>query len=166
LKNPQLDFAEGVFIDYRHFDRAGIEPSYEFGFGLSYTTFEYSNLRVKAMNPGPYEPTQGLTKAAPTFGTIDKDPDHNAFPKGMRRVVPYVYPYVGPYENMTGGGIVPPGSQDSSPQPKVPAGGSAGGNRQLWDVMYEVTAEIENTGKVDGIEVAQLVSPPFSFPSP
>lgn len=28
------DFAEGLYIDYRHFDRAGIEPRYEFGFGL------------------------------------------------------------------------------------------------------------------------------------
>ncbi|KAJ4289371.1 glycoside hydrolase 3 [Collariella sp. IMI 366227] len=28
------DFAEGLFIDYRHFDNAGIEPRYEFGFGL------------------------------------------------------------------------------------------------------------------------------------
>lgn len=28
------DFSEGLFIDYRHFDQAGIEPEYEFGFGL------------------------------------------------------------------------------------------------------------------------------------
>ena len=27
-------FAEGLFIDYRHFDKAGIAPRYEFGFGL------------------------------------------------------------------------------------------------------------------------------------
>lgn len=34
-------------IDYRHFDANGIEPRFEFGFGLSYTTFTYSNLKVK-----------------------------------------------------------------------------------------------------------------------
>ncbi len=45
---PQDDFTEGLFIDYRAFDREGIEPRYEFGFGLSYTTFEYSKLGLDA----------------------------------------------------------------------------------------------------------------------
>jgi beta-glucosidase len=43
---PQADFDEGVYTDYRHFDKQGIEPRYEFGFGMSYTTFNMSNLTI------------------------------------------------------------------------------------------------------------------------
>ncbi|ORX38353.1 beta-glucosidase [Kockovaella imperatae] len=43
---PQSDFTEGVLIDYKRFDSLDIEPRYHFGYGLSYTSFEYSHLKV------------------------------------------------------------------------------------------------------------------------
>ncbi|RBR13518.1 uncharacterized protein FIESC28_08146 [Fusarium coffeatum] len=45
--DPQCDFEEGVYLDYRSFDERGVEPRFEFGYGLSYTQFEYSFLSVK-----------------------------------------------------------------------------------------------------------------------
>lgn len=50
---PQCDFTEGVYIDYRDFDARGTTPRFEFGFGLSYTSFDYSSLSVKASALSP-----------------------------------------------------------------------------------------------------------------
>ncbi|KAK4152900.1 hypothetical protein C8A00DRAFT_34355, partial [Chaetomidium leptoderma] len=52
---PQSNFSEGVLVDYRHFDARNVTPPrYEFGFGLSYTTFRYSNLVVHKADDGVF----------------------------------------------------------------------------------------------------------------
>ncbi|GKZ53850.1 hypothetical protein AnigIFM49718_008635 [Aspergillus niger] len=92
---PQSDFSEGVYIDYRAFDKDNITPQFEFGFGLSYTTFAYSGLSI--------EKTNETTSEYPPSAAIQE-----------------------------------------------------GGNPRLWDDLVTVTAEVQNSGSVDGAEVAQL----------
>jgi len=44
--DKRTEYKEGVFIGYRHFDKAAVKPQFPFGYGLSYTTFAYKNLSV------------------------------------------------------------------------------------------------------------------------
>jgi len=42
----RVQYSEGVFVGYRHFDRSATKPLFAFGYGLSYSTFAYSKMSV------------------------------------------------------------------------------------------------------------------------
>ena len=163
---PQQQFVEGNFIDYRAFDRANVTPIYEFGFGLSYTTFSYSNLVVERHSVGPYVPTTGLTAPAPVLGNYSKDLADYQFPRNFSRLPQYIYPWLNSTDpkkasessdyGLPNDAYIPPDAYDSTSQPRIAAGGAPGGNPSLYDVLFTVTATVMNDGPIAGEEVAQL----------
>jgi beta-glucosidase len=164
---PQQDFTEGVFIDYRYFDKHDEPVVYEFGHGLSYTTFEYSNIAVEKKSVNEYKPTTGKTSPAPTFGNFSSDLEDYLFPSDqIRPIYQYIYPYLNttdpkkasadPHYGQPAEEFLPPHATDDTAQPRIRSSGSPGGNNQLWDILYTVTADITNTGSIVGEEVPQL----------
>jgi beta-glucosidase len=62
-------YSEGVNVGYRWFDKEKIDPLFAFGYGLSYTTFEYSGLQVDKTSDGGLDVRVHIRNA----GTVDSD---------------------------------------------------------------------------------------------
>lgn len=150
---PQQNFSEGLYIDYRYFDKKGITPRYEFGYGLSYTDFQLSSLLIQQHGPKtPLPAPRPSGIAPPTYSTDLPDPKSVLLPEGFRKLEKYVYPYLSSVD-----GIKKSDAKTSEHQsPLSEAGGAQGGNPDLYTKLLTVSATVTNMGKVDGSSVVQL----------
>ncbi|AEO61246.1 glycoside hydrolase family 3 protein [Thermothelomyces thermophilus ATCC 42464] len=154
---PQQDFSEGLYVDYRYFDKKDIEPRFEFGFGLSYTTFNLSNLRVTSHKNKSALPAARPSPAAqpPSYPTAIPPKDEAMFPPGFRALEKYIYPYLESVDDIEVGDYPYPDGYDTE-QPLSGAGGDEGGNPDLWATYVTVSADVKNDGPVAGAVVPQL----------
>jgi len=154
---PQQDFSEGLYVDYRHFDKHDIVPRYEFGFGLSYTQFSYSNIQIQEQKKKSRLPAPRPTPAAqpPSYSTAIPDGKEALFPEGFTKLEKYIYPYIDSTDELVSKGYPYPDGYDTKHSPSQ-AGGAEGGNPDLWEVYVTVSVDVENTGIKDGAVVAQL----------
>lgn len=153
---PQQDFDEGLYIDYRHFDKYEIAPRFEFGFGLSYTTFEVTVATVTPTKPKTAFPSKRPPPAAvpPTYHDEINNTDV-LFPEGFRKLDKFVYPYLESIDDIVTGPYRYPDGYDTE-QSLSGAGGEEGGNPDLWETYVTVHADVKNTGARDGKVVVQL----------
>jgi beta-glucosidase len=81
--NGTLFYKEGLLVGYRWFDAKNIEPLFPFGYGLSYTTFEYSNLKLvpgqdanSPMVTATFDITNTGSRAGAEVAELYIHPDH------------------------------------------------------------------------------------------
>ncbi|KAI1366671.1 glycoside hydrolase superfamily [Xylaria arbuscula] len=154
---PQQDFKEGLYTDYRYFDKFNIEPRFEFGFGLSYTTFKFDNVvvkEIKAKSPLPASRPQDFA-SPPEYDTNFPDAKEALFPTEIRKLEKYVYPYLDSIDDIVSDPYPYPDGYDVK-QSLSDAGGDEGGNPDLWETYVKVSVDVTNTGSTEGQAVAQL----------
>jgi beta-glucosidase len=69
-QGTKVEYTEGIFVGYRHFDKSTTKPLFPFGYGLSYTSFEYKNLAISAPTSDQHvDVTFSVTNTGSRVGT-------------------------------------------------------------------------------------------------
>ncbi len=64
----RVTYYEGVFVGYRGYDRAGTEPLFPFGYGLSYTDFQFSDIAAEKLSDGKVRVTASVKNTGKRAG--------------------------------------------------------------------------------------------------
>lgn len=129
-------------------------PRFEFGFGLGYSRFEYAGVVVEwsaGDGVGALPPARGDDDAAPPElnSTLPVNRDELLFPKGLKKIRGFVYPYLDAIPE-TARIAGPPANVTAAPRSKVAFAA-------LFDVLLHVSATVTNTHATrPGKAVAQL----------
>ncbi|KAI5918925.1 glycoside hydrolase family 3 protein [Camillea tinctor] len=170
LSQTQDTYSEGLYVDYRHFQQAGIAPRFAFGHGLSYASFALSNAsitRITDLGTSPLPPARPAKPASPvaSMNTTLPAAAEAYYPEGFDRIWRYLYSWLPSNEaddahkiGAAGTSKYPyPEGYSTEQKPGPAAGGPRGGNPALWDEALRISATVTNTGSTPhgGKAVAQ-----------
>ena len=98
-KQSRTSYSEGIFTGYRGYDKTGVKPLYPFGFGLSYSTFKYSNLAVEVLPDGnvkvSFDVTNTGKKDAAEIGQVYVRDVKSSVPRPLKELKGYDKHFVG-----------------------------------------------------------------------
>ncbi|GAP87612.2 putative glycoside hydrolase family 3 protein [Rosellinia necatrix] len=170
LSQIQDTYAEGLYIDYRHLNKAGVKPRFAFGHGLSYASFRFSNATIVRSGGGQLSSVPSARPAKPRSPVASIDtalpPAADAYyPSGFSRIWRYLYSWLDKSEADAARAVGAAGTKtypyptgySAAQKPGPVAGGASGGNPALWDVVYTLSVTVTNTAATtaSGKAVAQ-----------
>jgi beta-glucosidase len=87
----KVEYKEGIFVGYRGYEQNGTKPLYPFGYGLSYTTFKYSNLKVSPAGSTPgntvsFDVTNTGKRAGATVAQVYVAEAHPSVPRPAKEL--------------------------------------------------------------------------------
>ncbi|KAJ6533509.1 beta-glucosidase [Mycena capillaripes] len=177
---PQITYEEGLGIDYRWFDINNITPRFEFGFGLSYTTFAYSGLKTththgrraaehhttaSASTVHASSSIAHASSSAPASSTKSANgtsASASASVSASASSIPVSGSVSASASSVSASASVSASvsSNASSTASAPPVGatpiGDLGGPAALYEDVLSVSFRVQNTGSVSGHEVSQL----------
>jgi beta-glucosidase len=87
----KVEYSEGVFVGYRHFDKSTVKPLFPFGYGLSYTSFAYKNLTISPPSPDQqvsvaFDVTNTGTRAGADVAEVFVGDSHAPVPRPVKEL--------------------------------------------------------------------------------
>ncbi|KAJ4863980.1 fibronectin type III-like domain-containing protein [Trichoderma breve] len=153
LNQPQDSYTEGLYIDYRWLNKNSTKPRYAFGHGLSYTNFTFTAASIKKITQlSSYPPARSAKSGIPNFSQAIPSPNEAVAPSGFNSIPRYIYSWLsqgdanGAVSDGKSGKYVYPDGYSTAQKPGPRSGGGEGGNPALWDIAYNLTVTVQNTG--------------------
>lgn len=153
LNQPQDTYTEGLYIDYRWLNKNNTKPRYAFGHGLSYTNFTFTAASIKKITQlSSYPPSRSAKSGIPNFSQAIPSANEAVAPSGFNSIPRYIYSWLsqgdanGAVSDGKSGKYAYPDGYSSTQKPGPRSGGGEGGNPALWDIAYNLTVTVQNTG--------------------